>query len=165
MDKDYNAKRRSIQSHVGKNEAKPPLAQEFEYKTIPTCKPIQEPLLVSAPPTFAPPASTLPTLTLLAPVSPASASADQKSQSNLLNGQKRPMLAAKDSKYQVSNPDTFYEKVQIIQIVQEVNKPRSCSLSAAFNESTDSRPVISLSFDTQYTTTFDLVKLYNQDIK
>ena len=50
-------------------------------------------------------------------------------------------------------------------MVQEVDKPRSRSLSPAFNEPTDSGPAIPLPSDTQYAAASDLAKLYNQDIE
>ncbi|MCJ1349321.1 hypothetical protein MMC31_007557 [Peltigera leucophlebia] len=142
-DKDYEAERKPIWGHAGKDE--PALAQEFECKTISACEPVQ-----GLPP---------------APTPLASASAGQKFKSNPPDGQECLALAAKDPKCQALNPDTSREKVQIVQVVQEVDKPRSCSLSPAFNEPTNSKPTIPLLSDTQYAVASDLAKLYNQDIK
>ena len=50
-------------------------------------------------------------------------------------------------------------------MVQEVDKPRFRSLSPAFNETTNSGLVILFPSDTQYAATFDLAKLYNQNIE
>ena len=75
-DKDYKAERKPIWGYTGKDEAKLPLAQEFERKTIPACEPVQEP----------PSAPALPTPTL----------AGQKSKSNPLDGEIWPVLAAKN---------------------------------------------------------------------
>ncbi|MCJ1343642.1 hypothetical protein MMC31_001838 [Peltigera leucophlebia] len=126
LDEDYEAKRKLIRAHAGKDE--PTLAQEFERKTISACELVQGP----------PPA--------LAPSTPASAS--QKSKSNPPNKQERLALAAKDPECQAPNPDTSCEKVQIVQIVQEVDKPRFRSLSPAFNEPTNSGPAIPLPSNT-----------------
>lgn len=76
MDKDYEAERKLIWSHMGKNEAKPPLAQEFERKTISAHELIQEPSSTSA--------------------LPAPTSAGQKFKSNPPNRQKRLVLVVKD---------------------------------------------------------------------
>ena len=72
---------------------------------------------------------------------------------------------AKDLKSQAPNPNISCEKVQIVQVVQEVDKPRFCSSSLAFNEPTNSRPAISLLSDTRYAADSDFAKLYNQDIE
>lgn len=137
---------------MGKDEVKPLLAQEFERKTISACDSVQKP-----PPAPALPTPTLPTPASPAPSSPtlasptlaslalapfASTSAGQKSKSNLPDGQERLALAAKDSECQVPNPDTSCEKLLMVQVVQEVDKPCSCPLSPAFNKLTNSGPVI-----------------------
>ena len=88
-DKDYKADCKPISGYVGKDKAKPLLAQEFECMTIPACELIQEP-------------------------HPASASAGQKSKSNLPEGQERPILAAKNLECQAPNLDTSCEKVKIV---------------------------------------------------
>ena len=140
LDKDYKAKRKPIWGHVGKNDTKPTLAQEFGRKTIPAYKPVQKP-------------------------PPAPALTGQKSKSNPPDGQKHPTLAAKYLECQAPNSDTSHEKVQMVQVVQKVDKPRFCSLSPALNEPTNSGPIIPLPSDTQYAATSDLAKLYNQDIE
>ena len=71
LNKDYEAKRKPIQGYAGKNEAKPPLAQEFGCKTILVYKPVQEP-----------------------PFSPTLAG--QKSKLNPTDGQERLALTAKN---------------------------------------------------------------------
>lgn len=53
----------------------------------------------------------------------------------------------------------------MVQMVQKVDKPRFCSLLPTFNEPTNNKSAIFLSFDTQYTAASDLAKLYNQDIE
>lgn len=63
------------------------------------------------------------------------------------------------------NPDISHENIQIVQVVQEIDKSCFCSLSFAFNESTNSELAIPPPFNTQYTTTSDLAKLYNKDIE
>lgn len=106
MDKDYKAERKQIRGHMGKDEAKPPLFQEFERKTILARKPVKEP-----PPAPAPLAPTPPAPTLFAPTPPALALAGQKSKSNPPDRQERPALAAKDPECQASNLDISPEKV------------------------------------------------------
>ena len=76
MDKEYEAERKPIWGHVGKDEAKPPLAQEFEHKTILACEPVQAAAPTTAALTTAPPTD--------APLTPASTG--QKSKSNPLDG-------------------------------------------------------------------------------
>ena len=140
LDKDYEAERKPIWDHVGRDEAKPPLAQKFECKTIPAREPVQKP-------------------------APSPALTSQKSKLNPPDGQKCSALAAKDPECQLPNPDISHQKVQIVQVVQKVDKPCSRSLSPAFNKFTNSRPAIPLLFDTQYVATSDLAKLYNQETK
>ena len=137
---DYETKRKLIRGHAGKDKAKPPLTQEFERKTIPAYEPIQEP-------------------------PSALASAGQKSKSILPDGQERPALAAKDLECQAPKPDTSREKILIVQVIQEVNKPGFRSSSPAFNKPTDSGPIIPIPSDTPYAAASDLLKLYNQDIE
>lgn len=155
LNENYEVERKPIRDYAGKDEAKPHLVQEFECKTISARKPVQESLLAPTPLAPAPPT----------PAPPAPTSAGQKSKSNPPDGQEHLALAAKDLECQAPNPDTSCEKVQIVQVIQEVDKPRFRSLSPAFNELTNSGPAILLPFDTQYAAVFDLAKLYNQDIE
>ena len=127
-DEDYEAERKPIWGYTGKNKTKPLLVQEFERKTIPTREPVQESLPI--------------------PIPPAPTSAGQKSKSNPRNRLKRLAIVAKDPECQAPNPNISREKVQIVQVVQEVDKPRSRSWLPVFNESTDSGPAIPLPFDT-----------------
>ena len=70
----------------------------------------------------------------------------------------------KNPKYQLSNLNIFYKKVHIVQIVQEVDKSYSRSLTLIFNELINNGQAILLLFDIQYIAAFNLAKLYNQDI-
>lgn len=76
---------------MSKDEAKPPLFQEFKRKTIPARELVKEPPLAPALLALAPLAPAF-----SAPAPPVLASAGQKSKSNLPDRQERPALAAKD---------------------------------------------------------------------